>query len=499
VTSIFRLPADSFAKRVLILSLLLHLCAAIFSTGYHHYDEHYQILEWTAYKLGLTPVDKLAWEYAAQARPWFQAGIAFSLSRGLDLVGLFNPFWVAMFLRLLSAVLGWWLTVALVRCTEFWFPELKIRRAAVLGVGLAWFVPYLHARYSSENWSAMCFLLGMLPIANFVSQQNSQAAKSAQAGHADFSRARGIGLVSGLLWGMAFQFRFHAGLMMVPALVWIIAYAKAWRRLVAGGVLGFLLVTAMGLGIDRWGYGEWVFPAWNYFRINVLESKANEWGVAPFWFYFERFLTLAPPLSTILVIGTVACWGLARRFSLSWITLFFVLIHSWVPHKELRFLFPLAQVTPVLTCMAIQKSPMLTRWFVANRFRLSTGAIWFFNFLFMIPLVFLPTRTELRALKILWNQKPDVVYVSGINPFSVPGVEGFFYRRPNLKVVTATDEDLKKTGHFMCVYPLACSAIEQRQCEYIGGSLPRWTDNQIPEKWRARAKMLEWRLFRCDR
>jgi phosphatidylinositol glycan class B len=490
VTSIFQFPADSFAKRVLLLSLLLHLCAAFFSTGYHHYDEHYQILEWAAFKLGLTPVDRLAWEYAAQARSWFQPAIAFALSRGLEVVGLFNPFWVAFFLRLTSALLGWWVTVGLVRCTEFWFPELKIRRAAVLGVGLAWFVPYLHARFSSENWAGTLFLLGMLPLIHWVSQQGTQT---------DTSRARGVGLVSGLLWAASFQCRFHAGLLILPAVVWLVVYAKAWRKLVAGGIVGFLLVTTLGVALDRWGYGEWVFSAANYFRINVLEGKASEWGVAPFWFYFERFLTLAPPLSTVLVIGTLACWGLARRFSLTWITLFFVLAHSLVPHKELRFLFPILPLTPLLTCMAVQKSSLLTQWFIANRFRLSAGAIWFCNFLFLLPLVFLPTRTELRALKILWNQNPDVVYVSGINPFSVPGVEGFFYRRPALKVVNATEADLKKTGHFMCLYPLACGEIQARtECEYIGGSLPKWTDTQIPEKWRARAKMLDWRLFQCS-
>jgi phosphatidylinositol glycan class B len=173
--------------------------------------------------------------------------------------------------------------VGLVRCTEFWFPELKIRRAAVLGVGLAWFVPDLHARFSSENWAGTLFLFGMLPLIHWVSQQGTQT---------DTSRARGVGLVSGLLWAASFQCRFHAGLSILPAVVWLVVYAKAWRKLVAGGIVGFLLVTTLGVALDRWGYGEWVFSAANYFRINVLEGKASEWGVAPFWFYFERFLKL---------------------------------------------------------------------------------------------------------------------------------------------------------------------------------------------------------------
>jgi hypothetical protein len=180
--------------------------------------------------------------------------------------------------------------------------------------------------------------------------------------------------------------------------------------------------------------------------------------------------------------------------------LFFVLAHSLVPHKELRFLFPILPLTPLLTCMAVQKSSLLTQWFIANRFRLSAGAIWFCNFLFSAALVFLPTRTVYCArLRFCGTKIPMSFTSSGINPFSVPGVEGFFYRRPALKVVNATEADLKKTGHFMCLYPLACGEIQARtECEYIGGSLPKWTDTQIPEKWRARAKILDWRLFQCS-
>jgi hypothetical protein len=61
-----------FLIRWLLVSLALHLLAAIFSTGYQNSDEHFQILEFLNAFLGRTPVATLPIEYARMIRPWFQ-------------------------------------------------------------------------------------------------------------------------------------------------------------------------------------------------------------------------------------------------------------------------------------------------------------------------------------------------------------------------------------------------------------------------------------------
>ncbi len=484
-SSIFRLPSDLFSRRILAFSLLLHLVAAFFSVGYHHYDEHYQILEWAGLKLGITPQDQLAWEYPAQIRSWFQPAFAFLIGRGLQTLGVFDPFWVSCLLRTTFALLGWLTTVGLVRCCEFWFPDPKIRKGAILATCLAWFVPYLHARYSSENGAQIFFLLGMLPLIQWVAQSKRTA--SGQPG-----------FLTGALWGMAFQCRFHAGFLIFAAVLWLGVYARPWRSLLAKVAGGFLLVTLLGLAIDRWGYGQWVFPAIGYFKVNVLQGKANEWGVAPFWWYFERYFILAPPLSSLLLVGLVLCWGFARKFSLSWVTFCFVLAHSFVSHKEVRFLFPVLPLTPVMAFMAIQKSSFLRGWFLQSGFRFSVPTLWFFNFVFLTPLALLPTRTEIPFFKRLWQLNPEKVVVLGTNPFRVPGVSAFFYRRQALEVSEVADLFPGFTGHLVCSMPGTCSAVRNFPgCESLGGSFPAWLEQKIPDSIYNRSKMSAWSLYRC--
>ncbi|HEV7960616.1 MAG TPA: hypothetical protein VGP01_06260, partial [Rhizomicrobium sp.] len=55
---------------------LMILAAAVavtawFSELFYFPDEHYQVLEFMSYKLGITQASDLPWEFSAHIRPWF--------------------------------------------------------------------------------------------------------------------------------------------------------------------------------------------------------------------------------------------------------------------------------------------------------------------------------------------------------------------------------------------------------------------------------------------
>ena len=62
--------------KFLFLVSAIYIITAFFSVGYHQLDEHYQILEFANYKLGLTYPGYLAWEFDAHIRPSLQPLIA---------------------------------------------------------------------------------------------------------------------------------------------------------------------------------------------------------------------------------------------------------------------------------------------------------------------------------------------------------------------------------------------------------------------------------------
>jgi hypothetical protein len=41
----------------------IYFLSSIYSLGYYHGDEHFQIIEFMSYKLGLIPKESLPWEF----------------------------------------------------------------------------------------------------------------------------------------------------------------------------------------------------------------------------------------------------------------------------------------------------------------------------------------------------------------------------------------------------------------------------------------------------
>ena len=100
---------------VVVAAALLLVLTAWNSTGHHQGDEYFQILEFAAYKLGITEVDGLAWEYGERMRPALQPALVYGVYQLVDGVGTADPFLVALLLRLLSAGLTLWVALLLYR------------------------------------------------------------------------------------------------------------------------------------------------------------------------------------------------------------------------------------------------------------------------------------------------------------------------------------------------------------------------------------------------
>ena len=60
---------------IYLLSILTLIITAFFSSGYYHFDEHFQILEFAGLKLKMTLATNLPWEYTYQMRPAIQPAI----------------------------------------------------------------------------------------------------------------------------------------------------------------------------------------------------------------------------------------------------------------------------------------------------------------------------------------------------------------------------------------------------------------------------------------
>ncbi|HEV8548541.1 MAG TPA: hypothetical protein VGQ57_05920 [Polyangiaceae bacterium] len=337
-----RVPYRRFFRVVAALSLGVHLVVAFRSQGFYQCDEHFQILEFLGVKLGMAQAADLPWEYAARMRSWLLPALLWPVAKLALAAGAGDPFTLARIFRTFSALLAFAGLLAFARCLPLWLPDGRVRRGTLLVMQFFYWVPVLDARTSSENFAQAFFLLGLAALLGGFRRDFTAPAP----GSRDWLST---GLMAGGCFGLAFVARFQSAFLVAGATAWLwLLGRERWSRLASLGA-GFLAAVAAGALVDRWGYGQWAFPAWSYLRINVLEHAANQWGTLPPWGYVGLFAgDLVPPLGLVWVcVPFVAAFRLPRHL-LTWTLAPFVVVHVALAHKETRFLFPTLELCIVL-------------------------------------------------------------------------------------------------------------------------------------------------------
>ncbi|MFI5183345.1 MAG: hypothetical protein ACHQNV_03020 [Vicinamibacteria bacterium] len=482
----------------LALSLALITVAAIQSDGFHHPDEYFQTLEFAGAKLGRTPLQDLPWEYTARIRSWLQPGLYYALANAWAAIGVEDPFAWTLSFRLLSGFLGWLAVLSLVLCVPRWFPGEEARRVAVRVLCLAWFVPYLAVRTSSESLAASCLTLALSLLV------------LTPAGSATTSRdTRVPTALAGVLFGLAFEFRFAVGIAAAGAIAWAAFVARIPLRRLSWLVAGVAVVVLLVLGIDRWGYGEWVFPPHEYLFVNLVEgAAAQRFGSLP-WYGYASIATEGPaaPLVLILMAVTVVAWLRRPLHLLTWATAPFVVVHVLVAHKELRFLFPMATLSLVLAVLAF--APLGDRWdrrlrplWEARRHPVARVVVGL-NLVALAVFCLTPTQPQIGFQRFVWQHHPKHFEGYLLTPFS-PWVAAelpmHFYRPEELHlhpVASVTEVEalglprfLLITGSFDAPEPPASAY----RCTPLYVSLPYWLREVAGHRVEA---IPAWNLYRC--
>jgi phosphatidylinositol glycan class B len=483
-------PANWSYRTLLLAGLGVYIFTAFASQGYIQSDEHFQVLEFADYKLGVTPAADLPWEFQQQIRPALQPALAVGVIRTARAAGILDPFSEAFLLRLISAVLAIlvyaWISTRLPTDSS---GESGGRMLLALAI-LLWFVPTLSVRFSSENWSGLAFLggVGLLPLS--AAEDRQSALRSAAAG---------------LLLGFAFVFRFQVGFAIAGVAAWLLLQRRLrWTRaatIIAGG----LCAVAIGLAADHWLYGNSVVTQWRYLEANVLRGKAAEFGVSPWWYYLPAFVMAAiPPISLILLL--LAGYGMYRnpRHVFTWASIPFVLAHLVVGHKELRFLFPM--LFPFLWLVVSGWKEWRSRVTLGRVVKAGFAACVVIN---LVALVFVSTRARQQAVPC-WqylyhysSHRDAVLYAEGSSPYQSGMLKTYFYRAPALTVrVVSTLAELHngvrgglEVGDLLLQRHLAAPpAIPGYRIERAFRAFPDWMMHLDIGHWEERTEI--WTIYR---
>ena len=376
----------SLQAKINYLALSLFVLTALFSVGHHQSDEHYQVLEFAQYKLGHISADELPWEFNEKIRPSLQPWITVMLVKGLNAIGITDPFRLTTFLRLLSGILMWLIIKNFNKLlNDTYFPD---SRWALIFSGCAfflWYVPYISVRFSSENYSTICFLLGLYFLIK--------------------NKHRFWYLVLiGTCFGFSILFRYQLGVAIVGVFAWLLFVEKKRIQEIMAIAGAMVLVLIFGTYLDYLFYGEFVIAPLNYLNVNLIEGKAAEFGVKSFWYYLLVFLlVVAPPLSLILPLFFFLGIKKLKHNVIIWSIVPFVLIHFLIGHKEFRFLYPMSYLFIFITVYG--SSLFLKGRNIKNYQRTLIKIAVVLNMIFLVLMIFRPAKGTVLFYKYLYENR----------------------------------------------------------------------------------------------
>ena len=433
-----------FLVKWFLVGLFIHCVFAIFSTGFHHFDEHFQILEFLNAKLGKTPVEELPWEFHHKMRSWTQPGLYLLMAKFWSFLSVEDPFFWVFSFRLFTSLTGWISICALCLAVFFFFKEDVKRKWAIILLNLTWYIPYIQTRPSSEGLGSNMFILGLALMIWGLMKKKSQ-------GKFPFYLA----LASGIFFGLSFTFRFQLGIVVMFCWFWMVFIEKIHFSKAFGMAAGIVVMIFLEVLVDYWGYGQWTFTPWNYVHDNLVlldENKDNlRPYMSPWWGNFKFSLMKGvPPISLLLMVSQLLFWFKRPLHLLTWATLPLFLIHSIISVKAMRYLFPIAILTP-LTLMEL---PVLLKlgqaFFKKGLVKSILKGIFVLNCILLAFLLCKPAERMVALYRYIYKNKIKEIYVKGENPYSFVGLPVYYYRSKDLQLIfKKPDKRQKRFWYFV--------------------------------------------------
>ncbi|MCD4794618.1 MAG: hypothetical protein K8R54_15390 [Bacteroidales bacterium] len=407
-----------FHQIIFIIAIIWYALTAYSSIGYFHADEQYQIIEFAGIIDGKNTAKDLAWEYNAQIRPATQPAICYLIFKVCDFFSITNPYDKAFVIRLITGLLSvlaiYFFTNS---CKNMIFN--KYRKLFLILSYFIWFLPFINVRFSSETWSGITLLLALaLVIRNKRTYQTY--------------------LVLGCLLGMSFLFRYQIAFAAFGLVLWLIFMKKESKSKIVLIFASGLVIVMIGILIDSRFYGDFTFTLWNYFEVNIIEGKAAEFGTSPWYYYFYYVFRYSFfPIGILILISFLLL--VFRRYNsiFIWTVLPFLIVHSYISHKELRFLFPVINFVPVIIILAIQEVPPIRR--INSSSKLIKGLLILFLIGNMVGIIVASIKPagvgRVSIIQTIYEmdtkKRLNVFFVNNSNPFSPWGLTANFYTQQN--------------------------------------------------------------------
>lgn len=414
--------------------LVIQFITSVTAVGASSADQHFQIIEFSLNQLGQPSGAPYVWEYDHFVRSTIQVYLFSGFHLFLNAVGITDPYTQLTILRVILGVLMF-VVFNLIVFHYFRNASRKILIFVLLLMNFSWVLPYTRTLFSAEMMSSL-FFFGTLLL--YESKK-------------DKWKGWWLPLLTGFLFSLAFYFRLQIAAALLGFGIWLIFFEKRYNHILPI-FLGFAAGVFVNLGLDYGYYKQWIFIPYEYYRVNITEGRAAQFGTSSFWRYIGLIILVAPaPLFSIVLFY----YGIKTFFKkyanpvfLS--TVLFIIIHSLIGHKEERFMFPIFNALPLIygwSVTSLQEFYDSTRSWIKSFIRFLAWFTIVLNTILLTAITFVPYSQTIRyseKLKDKFHNQPVDLYTLGQTPFQTPSRNPMvFYKNGapeiNLKRVSTID------------------------------------------------------------
>jgi phosphatidylinositol glycan class B len=326
------LREDKKLQWILFAGFILQVIVSIKAIGFSTFDQHFSIIEFSSYQLGNEHAANYAVELQEKLRPTLQVYMFSAYYQLCIAAGIKDPYTQLTILRILLGLVMF-IAFNLIAIHYFKNEKRNILYWVLLILNFSWIFPYTRTLYSSEMLSGLFFFI---PAALY-----------------DYKKGRTPGILFligiGFLFGLSFYFRYQISLALIGFGIWLVFFEKKFHRLLPL-FLGFSLALLFNFYLDSRFYDQWIFTPYQHFYHNIVEDKASDYGHQSFLRYIGVLIGVitAPPFSIVIFIFIVIAYFKKFSHPIFLSTLLFIVGHSFIGHKEERFLFPIFGALPLL-------------------------------------------------------------------------------------------------------------------------------------------------------
>ncbi|NHJ05862.1 MAG: hypothetical protein EAX90_13630 [Candidatus Heimdallarchaeota archaeon] len=324
-----------------LLALILRLLSAIFSKGFIHPDEIFQSIE-VIYK-SIFGIGYIPWEFVDGARSWVYPWLVYIIFKIMIFFGATDIEVILIGVRLFSGLISM-ITVV----TAYYFgKELYGKKAGIFATFFVaiWYDFIFWSTRTMTDGIAVNFLF--LAIYFVFRIKKSQTWKN-KLKESDTQKEILFSSLCGFFIGIAYIFKFPLIIFSIPIIIWLIFY-KRWRGIVC---FLFSLISVFLLHglIDYYTWGTFLQSTIEFLKYNIILGKNAQHGAYPFFSYIAFFAYYYSIFSILFLLfiglGIKKNW---KTIFLICSSMFFIIIFSFIAHKEYRFILP---IMPLLSLIA---------------------------------------------------------------------------------------------------------------------------------------------------